>query len=118
MLTLAQLRSSGRLQKTSENNPPLTEGERGDAVLRVQLALADLDYPMPRSTQQGRKLPDGIFGPETKAVVKQFQMREGLRPDGVVGRMTLGKQEEKLRICLADRARRIASDDPVVVRTQ
>lgn len=37
--------------------------------------------------------PDGHFGPATQKAVKDFQTREGLVPDGVVGKITLAKLE-------------------------
>ena len=36
-------------------------------------------------------LADGIFGKLTEEAVKNFQMRNGLKPDGIVGPATLGK---------------------------
>ncbi len=43
---------------------------------------------MPRSTS-GTTSPDGIFGEETVAVVREFQRARGLSPDGEVGRNTM-----------------------------
>jgi peptidoglycan hydrolase-like protein with peptidoglycan-binding domain len=37
------------------------------------MALLDLGYSMPRSTGNTKYSPDGIYGEETKAVVKKFQ---------------------------------------------
>jgi hypothetical protein len=39
---------------------------------------------------------DGIFGQETQSVVRQFQSRNGLRVDGMVGQHTLDKLDELL----------------------
>jgi peptidoglycan hydrolase-like protein with peptidoglycan-binding domain len=78
-----------RLRQASENNPPLVEGERGDAVAIVQLALVDLGFYLPRTTANRRKLPDGIFGKETLAAIREFQRATGLDVDGAVGRQTL-----------------------------
>jgi peptidoglycan hydrolase-like protein with peptidoglycan-binding domain len=83
-----------RLQQASENNPPLKQGERGEAVATVQRALVDLGFDMPITTGHGTKLPDGIFGPETARVVREFQAANALEVDGVVGRHTLQKLEE------------------------
>lgn len=45
-------------------------------------------------TSQGFSVkPDGHFGPATQKAVKDFQTREGLVPDGVVGKLTLAKLE-------------------------
>ena len=69
----------------------------------LQQSLIDLGYTMPRSTQGGTSLPDGIFGVETERVVKKFQQDHVLQPDGEAGRLTL-KQLEVLLI--ADHIRR------------
>ena len=67
-MALAFLRfaTNGRLLAASENRPSLKAGERGDAVAIVQMALIDLGFAMPKSTNAGRQLPDGVFvsGPE------------------------------------------------------
>jgi N-acetylmuramoyl-L-alanine amidase len=50
--------------------PRLTLGESGDGVADLQAGLATLGYGLPQ---------DGVFGPETQAVVTAFQRR--YRPD-------------------------------------
>lgn len=40
---------------------------------------------MPKS----RKILDGVFGEETFDAVEEFQVRAGVKPDGMVGRNTL-----------------------------
>jgi hypothetical protein len=49
---------------------------------------------MPKSKPPPAVDPDGIFGPETEATVITFQSRQGLEPDGIVGRMTLGRLDQ------------------------
>lgn len=94
-MALAFLRfaTNGRLLAASENRPSLKAGERGDAVAIVQMALIDLGFAMPKSTNAGRQLPDGVFGSETDAVVRSFQAQNGLTADGIVGRQTLAVLE-------------------------
>jgi len=61
----------------------LRRGSTGDEVRRLQTALRD-GYPL-----YARKLVvDGLFGPATEAVVREFQRRSGLVTDGVVGPKT------------------------------
>jgi peptidoglycan hydrolase-like protein with peptidoglycan-binding domain len=48
---------------------------------------------MPRSTKPNGLL-DGVFGQETEAAVRQFQKSNELKPDGVVGRATLGRLDK------------------------
>ena len=83
-----------RLKSAANNNPPMKMGERGEAVRVLQLALLSLDFPMPVSTQNYTKLPDGIYGKETYQTVKAFQARYSLQQDGIVGRDTLGKLDK------------------------
>jgi peptidoglycan hydrolase-like protein with peptidoglycan-binding domain len=57
--------------------PTLKPGSRGDHVKRLQSAL--------------HIGADGIFGKGTKSVVKRFQRRHNLKPDGIVGPATWRK---------------------------
>jgi hypothetical protein len=63
--------------------PMLRSGSRGPYVKTVQEVL-NLWF------QQSRKplVPDGVFGPNTDAAVRAFQVRFGLVPDGIVGPLT------------------------------
>jgi hypothetical protein len=54
-------------------------GDRGENVVELQKRLDKLDT---------RVEADGVFGPETHRAVIAFQGREGLSPDGVVGKAT------------------------------
>lgn len=92
-LTIPRFSSHAGLQAASENRPPLQQWARGESVAVLQQALVDLGFAMPQSTGQGKRLPDGIFGNETLATVKQFQRVNGLKVDGVVGRQTLAVLE-------------------------
>jgi hypothetical protein len=57
----------------------LSIGDRGQQVKRLQEAL----------NARGEDLiTDGVFGPSTHAAVVSFQARNGLTPDGIVGRRT------------------------------
>ena len=82
---------NGRLVKASENKPPMKQGEKGEAVAIVQDAFIDLGFALPISTANGRKLADGVYGPETAKTARNFQAAFGLTVDGVVGRQTLQK---------------------------
>jgi murein L,D-transpeptidase YcbB/YkuD len=93
-LTSLRFARDPRLQKASDNNPPMKRGETGEPVATVQRAFVDLGFDMPVTTGNGRKLADGIFGGETEQVVRQFQKINGLDVDGVVGRQTLKKLED------------------------
>jgi peptidoglycan hydrolase-like protein with peptidoglycan-binding domain len=85
----SRFRNNARLQRASDNNPPLKQGEQGDAVALLQQALVDTGLPMPISMAKGKA--DGIYGNETTKTVKDFQRREGLQQDGIAGRQTLAR---------------------------
>jgi peptidoglycan hydrolase-like protein with peptidoglycan-binding domain len=61
--------------------PTIRSGADGPAVTRAQRALN-------RTGPGERLLPDGIFGPETDAAVRDFQEGAGLAADGIVGPLT------------------------------
>lgn len=61
----------------------LKRGSRGAAVVALQQRLKR-DYPLYAS----KLAVDGIFGPATEAVVREFQRRAGLVVDGLVGPAT------------------------------
>ena len=85
--------SNARLLAASENKPAIKSGEKGAAVAILQMALIDLGFAMPKTTGNGKKLPDGIFGAETDAALKAFQKGNGLTADGVAGKQTLATLE-------------------------
>jgi murein L,D-transpeptidase YcbB/YkuD len=95
-LRLPRFAHNVRLQKASLNDPPLKQGEKGEAVAVVQQALLDLGLSMPVTSGFGRRRPDGIFGPETARVVSDFQTISGLKRDGIVGRETLARMEDMI----------------------
>lgn len=72
-----------------------------DAVRRIQRALLELGFPLPKSFPNGPAAdPDGLFGPETFNAVYAFQKRvfpsEYGQWDGRVGKNTLAKMDEQL----------------------
>ncbi len=106
MLQCARFSSEPDLVKASSNSPPIRQGARGNGVRALQIALIDLGFPMPISTNSGRKLPDGIFGAETAKTVIAFQQANLLVPDGVVGQNTMAQLDAL-----------IAAQSELVVRT-
>ena len=57
-------------------------GSRGEVVKQIQNALAAVGLKV---------IADGVFGVITEEAVKVFQMKNGLKPDGVVGVATMAK---------------------------
>ena len=60
----------------------LRKGSRGEAVREMQEKLIALGYDL------GKCGADGIFGRKTLAAVKKFQKANGLKADGICGRIT------------------------------
>lgn len=73
---VAQTASAQSTATASAVDGMLRKGDRGPAVAAVQRALGIS--------------ADGVFGPQTKRAVKQFQARNELEVDGVVGPITRG----------------------------
>lgn len=95
MLQSRRLGKSPQLRAASENRPPLKTGSSGEGVAILQDLLADLGFELPRTMAQ--RSPDGVFGTETDAAVRQFQQGAGLDSDGVAGAMTLAALDARVR---------------------
>jgi hypothetical protein len=63
----------------------LKVGSKGPAVAALQ-GLLNRMFPA-----YSKLVVDGDFGPATETVVKEFQRRSGLNPDGIVGPLTKSK---------------------------
>src|ERR687894_293782 len=66
--------SSARAIEVREGGLPLMYGSQGELVAHVQKALG--------------VSADGVFGAETDTAVRQYQARNGLEVDGIVGPVT------------------------------
>jgi len=71
----------GRTNVTSPSDS-VRLGDSGDGVKQIQTALKAAGYKV---------TIDGQFGNQTDAAVRQFQKKNGLTVDGVVGRITWAK---------------------------
>jgi peptidoglycan hydrolase-like protein with peptidoglycan-binding domain len=98
MLQCSRFSDEPDLVKASSNSPALRQGASGAGVRALQLALVDLGFPMPISTNSGRNLPDGIFGAETAKTVIAFQRANELEPDGVVGQNTIARLDALIAV--------------------
>ena len=84
-LTLATLPVSIDLFPTYPRGYTLTQGSRGFVVTALQYLLGELQhtygdrFPTP---------PTGLFGAETSAAVRNFQLRNALPPNGIVDLLT------------------------------
>lgn len=62
-----------------DNKPVLRRGSKGDLVELVQSMLVLKGYVI---------AVDGDFGPNTEAAIKDFQNKNHLKPDGIIGPLT------------------------------
>lgn len=72
----AALAGPGAQATAATARPLLRRGDAGDQVAALQAMLAAQGFAVPA---------DGDFGGATDAAVRQFQTRQGLQADGVVG---------------------------------
>ena len=70
----------GSISALTGGSELLKSGARGLAVSQLQEFLSAIGHDVGTI--------DGIFGPKTRAGIRQFQERQGLSPDGVVGPKT------------------------------
>jgi len=72
---------AGRTNVTSPSDN-VKKGDKGEGVKQIQQALKAAGYKVS---------VDGDFGNQTDAAVRQFQKKNGLKVDGIVGKVTWGK---------------------------
>lgn len=90
-------------------NTTLNLGSSGDQVKALQTYLAGIGY----KNADGTPLKaDGIYGPNTKTAVMQFQSSNGLAADGIFGPKSLAKTQEISSTGLTEGAGTKTSDDP------
>jgi len=73
--------SGGIVSPTTAYAVTLKQGSRGETVKKMQQKLKNWGYY--------KGAVDGIFGAQTKSAVIYFQRKNGLTPDGIVGKKTL-----------------------------
>jgi peptidoglycan hydrolase-like protein with peptidoglycan-binding domain len=64
------------------NTPTLKLGSQGDYVYQLQAHLLEQGYPLEPDNVLA---VDGVFGQQTQTAVLQFQAKQGLEQDGIVG---------------------------------
>lgn len=64
----------------ADEHPTLRLGDQGKPVVEAQYYLISHGYVAVKA--------DGRFGPRTDRAVRHFQRSNGLRPDGIVGKLT------------------------------
>ena len=73
------LYAKGNYKPVLNTRPVLKKGDINEYVLAWQYYLNLLGYNL---------VPDGIFGIKTEDAVKDYQKKRGLKPDGIIGKMT------------------------------
>ncbi len=91
-----QLAPSPILQKAANNAPPIAFGAANEGVATMQRGLIEVGYPMPISTGNGSRPPDGVYGQETGKVLKRFQSDNALVADAIAGKQTLHRLDALL----------------------
>ena len=77
------------LEKVAGGSETVVQGARGLTVTKLQQALVDMGYKLPKYGV------DGKFGPETEGALKQFQSDEGLSDTGVFDQAALEKMQAR-----------------------
>ncbi len=77
------------LQSVYRGQRLLRKGDKGPAVQKIQQALMDLGFPLPRFGA------DSDFGNETASSVMNYQRANGLAVDGIVGPITIKSLDAK-----------------------
>jgi peptidoglycan hydrolase-like protein with peptidoglycan-binding domain len=80
-----------------ENIRYIRKGDKGLVIKKLQQALVDLGFPLPKFGV------DGIFGDETESAVKNYQRARGLSQDGIVGPITIAAIDSDFIENVADR---------------
>lgn len=104
MLKSPLLSGNPRLQQASKGPPSIRKrppDDDKDAVQRIQKALVELGFTLPKSFKWGpNSPPDGLYGSETEGAVRDFQKREFAGKmsewDGRCGLNTLGRMDDQL----------------------
>ncbi|MEM7186589.1 MAG: DUF4157 domain-containing protein [Bacteroidota bacterium] len=78
-----RFRGDAILEEVLDGNRLLKHGETGDHVKRIQQALVDAGFTLPKFGV------DGKFRSETKSRVRKYQKANALGSDGVVGKNTM-----------------------------
>lgn len=78
-----------RLEKIEAGTDQLADGARGLQVVKLQQALVDAGYALPKHGV------DGKFGPETESVLKRFQSDAKVPPTGKLDQATLDALNKK-----------------------
>lgn len=77
------------LQTPREDRAYMMKGDTGDEVAQLQRNLKEIGYQIEA---------DGVYGPKTESVVKEFQKKYKLKVDGVAGSQTIIALKEGINV--------------------
>jgi hypothetical protein len=78
-----------KLEDIAANKALIGQGTQGLTVIKMQQALVDMGYPLPKYKV------DGKFGPETEAALRLFQHDAKIPQSGLFDQKTIEKFQEK-----------------------
>ncbi len=91
----------GSSGSTTVTTPPINNtattvslNDSGTVVEEIQQMLVDLGYVLTDKVNDPKKGVDGIFGIKTWKAIVDFQRKNNLEPDGVVGELTMSALEK------------------------
>ena len=79
---------------TSYSETTVSLRDQGPVVQEIQQMLSELGYDLSSGPNDKTKGIDGIFGMKTWKAVLDFQKKNGLEPDGIVGELTMEALEK------------------------
>ena len=79
---------------TSYSETTVSLRDQGPVVKEIQQMLNELGYDLSSGPNDKTKGIDGIFGMKTWKAVLDFQKKNGLEPDGIVGELTMEALEK------------------------
>ena len=82
------------IDTTSNSETTLSLNDTGTAVKEVQEMLIELGYDLSSGPNDKTKGADGIYGMKTWRAVIDFQRKNNLDPDGIVGEQTMAALEK------------------------
>ena len=79
---------------TSYSETTVSLRDQGPVVKEIQQMLSELGYDLSSGPNDKTKGIDGIFGMKTWKAVVDFQRKNNLEPDGIVGELTMAALEK------------------------
>ena len=82
------------IDTTNNSSTTISLNDTGTVVKEIQEMLIELGYALTDNKKDPNKGADGIFGLKTWRAIVDFQRKNNLDPDGVVGELTMAALEK------------------------